>query len=152
MAVILHKELKLDIDLLKSLEIILVHDVIEAIAWDVFVVDKNDKKLIEEKERKEREAAEEIYSLLPEYIWVDLKNLWFEFEDWSSKEALFAKALDKIEVIIQRCDMWVKNWERNDIFELLLHRADNSVEKFPQLKDLWSLVQEELKRQNSNLS
>jgi putative hydrolases of HD superfamily len=147
MAIILNRELKLEVDLLKSLEIILVHDIIEAIAWDIFVVDKNDKKVIELKEKRELEAAKEIYSLLPESIWTDLKNLWFEFENGNSKEALFAQALDKIEVIIQRCDMWVKNWERDDIFELLLHRSDASVKKFPELKDLWRLVQEELIKQ-----
>jgi putative hydrolases of HD superfamily len=32
MAIILNRELKLEVDLLKSLEIILVHDIIEAIA------------------------------------------------------------------------------------------------------------------------
>lgn len=147
MAMVLHRELKLDIDLLKSLEIILVHDIIEAVADDIWILDKNDKEALQRKEEKEMKAAEEIYSLLPNYIWQDLKSLWFEFENWSSKEALFAKAIDRIEVIIQRCDLHADNWERNDIYDVLLHRADSAVEYFPELRNIRELVQKELTEQ-----
>lgn len=147
MAMVLHKELKLEIDLLKSLELILVHDIVEAVADDIWILDKSDLNLLDEKNKKEFEASKEIYSLLPDNLWDELQSLWLEFENWSSKEALFAKALDKIEVIIQRCDLTSKNWERNDIYDILLHWADSSVDKFPELNGIWQLVQEELTNQ-----
>jgi 5'-deoxynucleotidase YfbR-like HD superfamily hydrolase len=87
--------------------------------------------------------------MLPNGLWDEFKTFWYEFEDSASKEARFAKAIDKIEVIIQRNDLYVDNWERNDIFDVLLHRADDSVENFPDLKKLWNLVQEELVNQNN---
>jgi 5'-deoxynucleotidase YfbR-like HD superfamily hydrolase len=38
---VLHRELRLKVNLLKTLEIILVHDLVEAIADDVWILDKN---------------------------------------------------------------------------------------------------------------
>lgn len=148
MAIILHRELNLKIDLLKALEIILVHDIIEAVSDDVWILDKSDKKAIQEQKEKEMKAANELYSYLPEDSGKELKDLWLEYENQTSREAKFAKALDKIEVIIQRTDLGAKNWERQDIYDVLLHWADEPVENFPELKDIWRLVQEELTRQH----
>ncbi|MCT4617657.1 MAG: HD domain-containing protein [Candidatus Gracilibacteria bacterium] len=149
MAMILHRELELDLDLLKAMKIIIVHDIIEAIADDVWILDKNDEKAKQNKQEKEYKAADEIFGMLPNGLGDEFKTFWYEFEDSASKEARFAKAIDKIEVIIQRNDLYVDNWERNDIFDVLLHRADDSVENFPDLKKLWNLVQEELVNQNN---
>ena len=147
MAMVLHRELGLEIDLLKSLEIVLVHDIVEAIADDVWILDKNDTKSHKAQEQKEHQAANEIYGILPDTIGTELKDLWLEYENQNSEEAKFAKALDKIEVIIQRTDLGAKNWERNDIYGVLLHWADEPVSDFPQLKDFWMLVQRDLKEE-----
>ena len=150
MAIVLHKELKLKINLLKTLEIILVHDIVEAVADDVWILDSNDKNAHETKKQKELLAAEEIYSLLPHDTGEELKSLWLEFENSTSQEAKFAYAIDRIEVIIQRNDLGAKNWERNDIYPVLMYWADDSVGNFPELKPLWQLVQKELTKQRKS--
>jgi putative hydrolase of HD superfamily len=147
MAMVLHRELRLKLDLLKTLEIILVHDLVEAIADDVWILDKNDVEAVSEKERREQLAAEKIYGMLPVTTGSELRVLWDEYESSGSEEAKFAKALDKIEVIIQRNDLGVEHWERSDIYEVLLHWADEPVADFPPVGELWKLVQEELIRQ-----
>jgi putative hydrolase of HD superfamily len=68
MAMIFHRELDLKIDLLKTLELILVHDIVEVIADDVWITDKNKSNEIKQKKDKEEKAAQEIYALLPEYL------------------------------------------------------------------------------------
>jgi putative hydrolase of HD superfamily len=65
MAMILHRELELDLDLLKAMKIIIVHDIIEAIADDVWILDKNDEKAKQNKQEKEYKAADEIFGMLP---------------------------------------------------------------------------------------
>ncbi len=147
MAMILHRELKLKVDLLKTLEVVLVHDIVEAIAGDVWILNKNDVNAHNIQQKKELEAAESLYNILPDASGSSLKSLWLEYEYQTSAEAKFAKALDKIEVIIQRCDLGAKNWESRDIYPILLHWADESVNNFPELKDLWKIVQEELESQ-----
>jgi putative hydrolase of HD superfamily len=147
MGMILHRELNLKIDLLKALEIILVHDIVEAVAGDVWILDKNDKDAHSNQQKKELQAAEELYATLPNETGAVLQKLWLEYENQTSEEAKFAKALDKMEVIIQRCDLGTKNWERNDIYPILLHWADDPVHNFPELKVFWEKVQAELSDQ-----
>ena len=147
MAMVLHRELHLELDLLKTLEIILVHDLVEAIADDVWILDKNDVEAASEKEKREQLAAEKIYGMLPPKTGSELRSLWDEYESSGSEEAKFAKALDKIEVIIQRNDLGIAHWERSDIHEVLLHWADESVADFLPVAELWKLVQEELLNQ-----
>jgi len=147
MVMIINDELKLEIDILKAIKMALVHDIVEIVAGDVFIIDENDKESNNVQRQKESLAAREIYSLLPVGMCDDVEKLWTEYEYGNSKEAFFVKALDKIEVIIQRNNLGVKNWERTDIHEKLLHWADKYVEKCPELKDFWRLVQNELVKQ-----
>jgi len=146
MWMILQRHLRLKINLLKAIEIILVHDIIEAIAWDVWITDKNDKKAHQKKEEKELKASKKLYWLLPKEIGSELEDLWLEYENWSSKEARFAKALDKLEVLIQRMDIWSKNREKRefDIYKILMQWADKPVEEVPELKDFLKLVKNEI--------
>lgn len=145
MAMVLHRDLHLKVDLLKTLEIILVHDIVEAVADDTWILDNNDVNSHTIKKQKELQAAKEIYSSLPDDIGEELESLWVEFETGNSEEAKFARALDKIEVIIQRIDLGELNWERNDIYPILAHWADGPIEEFTALKKLWEEVQIELK-------
>ncbi|QQR79161.1 MAG: HD domain-containing protein [Candidatus Moraniibacteriota bacterium] len=149
MAMILHRELDLKIDLLKSLEIMIVHDLVEVTAGDVWILDRDDKAAHDNQQKKEMRAAEDLYAVLPSKTGDALKALWLEYENQGSEEAKFAKALDKIEVIIQRIDLGKKNWERNDIDSILLHWADEPVHNFPELQAMWKVVQEELTAQQS---
>ena len=149
MAMILHRELDLKIDLLKSLEIMMVHDLVEVTAGDVWILDRDDKAAHDDQQKKEMRAAQDLYALLPGKTGEALKALWLEYEHQSSAEAKFAKALDKMEVIIQRIDLGKNNWERDDIYSILLHWADEPVHNFPELKAMWKIVQEELTAQQS---
>lgn len=151
MAFIIHHDQKLDLDLLKALKIILVHDIVEVYADDIWIIDKNNRSEIEKKKERESTAAEKIYSQLPSDLKNELFNLWEEFENHSSKEAKFAFALDKIEVMLQRTDLHAKNWEDINIIDIALHWADESVEEFPELTEIRDLIREELNDQVTSL-
>ncbi len=95
---VMYRKLKPNIDLLKTLKIALVHDIIE---WVVGDTDYNSVYLglvsKEEKAEKELEAIQKIRESLPEKIGNEIFELWMDYEKAISKEAKFAKALEKTE-------------------------------------------------------
>jgi putative hydrolase of HD superfamily len=86
-----------DIDLLKVLKMILIHDIVEIDAGDNFVFSKKEQKEVTIKENK---ASERIFGLLPNELKIEFINLWNEFEERKTKEAKFAKAMDSIQPLI----------------------------------------------------
>ena len=65
------------IDILKTLSMILIHDVVEIDAGDTYAYDEKAKETQAERELK---AADRIFGLLPEKQAEKFKNLWLEFE------------------------------------------------------------------------
>jgi putative hydrolase of HD superfamily len=137
-------EIKLDIDVLKAVKIAIVHDLPEAITGDV-----DYRKIIEgkvtkeEKQKKEIEAMEKIKSLLPEKIGKDIYKLWEEYEYSKSKEALFVKAMDKIETITYI----IEKSKDYDHIDLIATYPDKHVKNFPELIPVLKELKKRLKKQ-----
>ncbi len=87
-----------DVDILKLMKICIVHDLGEAISGDIPAIAQvpgSDKNAAERKDLKQLIAP------LPDTIQGDILSLWDEYESASSKEAILAKAFDKIETLVQ---------------------------------------------------
>lgn len=99
MAILAHPHLEEPVDLGRTLEMIVVHDLVEALVGDVPYFDTSERKLL----KKEREAAaiEEIRERLGPPTGDRIRALFLEFEDRLTAEARFAGALDNLEVQIQ---------------------------------------------------
>lgn len=93
MAVTLHEHAKEPVDLLKTLKMLLVHDIVELDAGDTFAYDFDGAAT---KSRREQDAAARIFGLLPPDQATELRGLWDEFEARTSPEARFANALDRL--------------------------------------------------------
>lgn len=110
MAIILEEYFDKDINLLKVIKMVLIHDVVEIDAGDTFCYDikANEDKLL-----REQKAAERIYSILPENQAKEYKLLWHEFEEGQTKEAIFASILDRLQPIILNFKtnglLWIEN-------------------------------------------
>ena len=76
-----------NIDVLKTVTMLLIHDLVEVYAGDTYAYDEEGKKTQAEREAK---AADKLYGLLPEDQGEYLKNLWYEFEEQKTPEAKFA--------------------------------------------------------------
>ena len=119
-------------DFFKVIKLVLVHDLVEAIAEDtdyrlvyLWLVSKEDKH------KKEMEAIEEIRIMLPSEIWQEIYELWSEYEEWSSKESTFAKLIEKIESI----DHVLYYWEKYiDIPDKVAWYCKNALQKCPELR------------------
>jgi putative hydrolase of HD superfamily len=97
MALFLH-DISDNIDLLKLLKLCIVHDLGEVFEGDISA------KYLTEADQKEAKEAEAIRRLMI-YLEKDkaqmLKDLYEEYDQGETKEAKLAKALDKMETIIQ---------------------------------------------------
>jgi len=86
------------VNVLRVIKMVLIHDIVEIDAGDTFLYDtvKNhtntDEELI---------AAHRIFGLLPEDLCQDFTSLWIEFEDGLTADAKFAKAIDRLEPVLQ---------------------------------------------------
>jgi putative hydrolase of HD superfamily len=92
-----------DVNLVRVLEMLAIHDLVEIDAGDTFAYDKVH---LETKTAREHAAAARIFGLLPSDQQVYLRALWDEFEADETREAQFANALDRIQALWQNvaCD------------------------------------------------
>ena len=93
MALILHEHANQPVDLLHTIKLLLVHDIVELDAGDTFAYDFDNAKT---KEEREQRAADRIFGLLPPDQLSQLRGLWDEFEARESAESRFANALDRL--------------------------------------------------------
>ena len=97
MATVLAEYSDAPVDLLRVLKMILIHDLVEIDAGDVFVYDE--RAMVGKREREEL-AADRIFNLLPADQAQEMRALWEEFELEESAEARFAAALDRLQPLI----------------------------------------------------
>jgi putative hydrolase of HD superfamily len=98
MTIVLAEHSDKPIDVLKVLKMVLIHDIVEIDAGDVFLYDttkshtNTDEELI---------AAKRIFGLLPTEQAEEFIAIWEEFEDGITDEAKFAKSMDRFEPLLQ---------------------------------------------------
>lgn len=142
MTFIFAEELKLDIDILRAVKIALVHDLPEAITGDIDYgkIHRGEIKP-EDKKRSEDIAMDKICSTLPLHISKEIYGLWTEYEEAKTKEALYVKALDKIETITY-C---VEKTRKFSEYDMLGTYTDKHVKKFPELVPVLAELKKRLK-------
>jgi len=82
-----------DVDMLRVIRMLLIHDIVEIDAGDTFLYDTS--AAAEAQEEKERLAADRIFGLLPAAQTAEFRALWDEFEAHESADACFARAMDR---------------------------------------------------------
>jgi putative hydrolase of HD superfamily len=98
MTIVLAEHSEKPIDVLKVLKMVLIHDIVEIDAGDVFLYDttkshtNTDEELI---------AAKRIFGLLPTEQAEEFIAIWEEFEEGITDEAKFAKSMDRFEPLLQ---------------------------------------------------
>lgn len=110
MAILLSEYANEKIDVLKTVTMILIHDIVEIDAGDTYCYDYELGKSQREREVK---AANRIYALLPDDQGKKLRALWDEFEANETPEAHFAHAMDCLQPTMlndaTNGEMWKKN-------------------------------------------
>ena len=113
-----------DIDTAKVLSMLLIHDIIEIYAGDTFIYDEEGKK---EQEKREKEAADKIFSLLPDDQKNEFRSLWDEFEKKESREALFAKSMDRLHPLLLNYYAEGTTWKEHDVSSEMVRKINSEI-------------------------
>ena len=144
---LLQKELPPQLNLETTIKMVLIKDLVKVYAGDtpvmetILSISDNEiifnEKIIKEKKTKEKESADKLFEILPIDLKEEFHRLWNEFEERKTIEAKFAKAVDKLHVLLQNSvsqGMDYKEYKSTYDGELLL--ILKYVEEFPVLKEI----------------
>lgn len=112
MAIILAEHSNEPIDILKVVKMVLIHDIVEIDAGDTFIYDTQKNHTNTDEERL---AAKRIFGLLPQKQAEGLIEIWEEFEAGLTHEAKFARAMDRLEPLLQNTSNSGGTWNEFDI-------------------------------------
>ncbi len=101
-----------DIDVLRVIKMVLIHDIVEIDAGDTLVYDRAKAKNVAEAERKD---ADRIFNILPTGQANELRELWVEFEARKTPEARFAAAIDRLQPILNNYHTQGGAWREHGI-------------------------------------
>lgn len=94
MTVLLSEYANEKIDVLKTVMMLLIHDLVEIDAGDTYAYDTEAMKT---QRTRELSAADRIFNILPEDQAAYIRRLWDEFEEGNTPEARFAHTMDNIQ-------------------------------------------------------
>lgn len=112
MTIVLAEHSDQQIDVLKVLKMVLIHDIVEIDAGDTFIYEsqKNhtntDEELI---------AAKRIFGILPKEQAEEFIAIWQEFEDGITDEAKFARSMDRFEPLLQNASNDGGTWKEFNV-------------------------------------
>jgi putative hydrolases of HD superfamily len=101
------------LDRLRTLEMVLIHDLVEIDAGDTIAYASDAAKAAQAE--RERAAAQRLFGLLPADQGPRLHALFDEFEARQTPEARFARALDRVQPILQNVHSHGVTWRENGI-------------------------------------
>lgn len=112
MAILLSEHANQDIDVLKTVTMVLIHDLVEIDAGDTYAYDEGGKATQRERELA---AADRIFGLLPPDQGAKLRALWDEFEARETPEAKFARSLDCVQPLMLNHCSGGRSWKEHGV-------------------------------------
>lgn len=104
---------KPSVDINRVIKMILIHDVVEIDAGDLFAF--HEDALHDAQAEKEIAAAKRIFGLLPSPLSTNLLDLWTEFEAAKTDDAQFAKSMDRILPVFQNMRAGGGSWKKHGV-------------------------------------
>jgi len=134
---LLGEHVPFEFDLLRALEMLTVHDLVEIDAGDTFAYDPAGQVT---KAERERIAAERIFGLLPADQASRLRELWEEFEVQQTPTARVANAVDRLQPLLQNAYSDGGSWRFHHVTRgQVLYRMAPIESTLP---DVWPMVLE----------
>ena len=101
-----------EIDVLQTVTMLLIHDIVEIDAGDTYAYDEEGKKTQRQREEK---AADRIFGILPEDQQKKFREIWEEFEAGETPEAKFARTMDNIQPMMLNDATGGKAWMEHGV-------------------------------------
>lgn len=142
-ALVLADQAESGVNIQRVIQMLLIHDLVEIDVGDVPIHSANGQAHASaDTQAAEAKAADRIFGLLPKDSGASLRALWEEFEAAQTKDALFAKALDRVQPVMANLMSGGGTWITYEVtFEQLESRVGAKVAKgAPRLWE-WTRVQ-----------
>jgi len=98
------------VDIDRVIRMALVHDLVEIYAGDTFAYDVQGN---ESKEAREKDAADNLFAMLPDKQAAEYRTLWEEFDRMETPDAMYASAIDRFQPFLSNYltdgHTWVKH-------------------------------------------
>src|SRR5215472_11080995 len=114
-------------DINRVIAMVLIHDLVEIDAGDMFLYAEPEEHA--RQELAERAAADRIFAILPAEQGAAMRALWDEFNERRSADARFARALDRLQPMLENFAANGGTWRRHGI------TADQVLEKVALIED-----------------
>lgn len=137
MALVLSEYSDAEVDLLKVIKMVLIHDIVEIDAGDTFIYDPNKNH---ENTEEELKSAQRIFGLLPEKQAAEFIETWTEFEEGVSEEAKFARAMDRLEPLLQNTSNDGGTWKEFGVRYQQVYDKKKIIQEGS--KELWSYAEQ----------
>ncbi|MEM9564336.1 MAG: HD domain-containing protein [Actinomycetota bacterium] len=124
-----------DVDVVRAVEILLVHDIVEIDAGDTYIYDDTGDKA----EREER-AAERLFNLLPADQADHIDGLWREYEARATPTARFAYAIDRLQPLLLNAGSNGASWQQHGIRHSQAEAVNGAIVEGS--TELWELASE----------
>jgi putative hydrolase of HD superfamily len=135
-----------NVDVCKTVKMVLFHDLVEIYDGDTFAYDEKENI---GKEEREEESAKKLFSLLPSDQAKEYIELWYEFEKMATNEAVFAVIIDRLQLMMMNFYTKGKMWRKKKVtLDKLLKREKPIFDKAPnEIKDYFnSLINEAVEK------
>lgn len=133
MAILLSEYAPKEVDVLRVVSMVLIHDLVEIDAGDTYAYDTEGNK---SKRQREEKAADRIFNILPKDQAKKVRDLWEEFEANETPEANFANALDRTQPIMLNHASQGKAWAEHGVaLSQIMERNVNIPKGAPKLWD-----------------
>jgi putative hydrolases of HD superfamily len=126
-----------DLDILKVLKMLLIHDIVEIDAGDTFLYDDKGKDIAIDTEKN---AALRIFGLLPTPHKEDFISIWLEFEEKMTPEAQYAASIDALQPLLNHLITAKENENPNKISKSKVLNKKAFIGKISE--DLWIVAQD----------
>ena len=123
------------IDIFRVVKMLLIHDLVEIDAGDTFCYDDQGRQ---DQARREVQAADRIFNILPEDQARSFLKLWQEFEARETAESRLANALDRLQPLLHNYFTEGYTWQQNGV------KSNQVVDRMQPIEDgspfLWKYV------------
>lgn len=102
------------IDVNRVIKMLMIHDIVEVDAGDTPI---HGEEGHDEQAELEQQAADRLFGILPEDQRTEFRALWNEFEAAETNEARFAKALDRLQPLMQNIHAGGGTWTESNVSE-----------------------------------
>jgi putative hydrolase of HD superfamily len=130
-----------DIDVLKVVTMLLIHDIVEIDAGDTYAYDTAGNAT---KRQRELAAADRIFNLLPKDQAVKLRGLWDEFEAYETIEARFAHTMDNMQPLMLNDATGGRAWREHQVHDSQVYGRNKRTHEGSEI--LWQYMEGLIKK------